>query len=76
MIVKGPFRFSRHPMYLGMAAILLGAGFIFGSLVTFLVTVVFIITMEMVFISVEEKNMTEIFGENYINYKKHVRRWI
>jgi len=33
--VTGPFRISRHPMYLGMCAILLGEAIILGSMITF-----------------------------------------
>jgi protein-S-isoprenylcysteine O-methyltransferase Ste14 len=34
--ISGPFRISRHPMYLGMAAILLGVAIVLGSLLSFI----------------------------------------
>ena len=72
----GPFRISRHPMYLGMAAILLGASIVLGSTITFIFPVIFVILIEMIFIPLEEKNLDKQFNTKYIAYKKKVRRWI
>jgi len=74
--IKGPFRISRHPMYLGMAAILLGVAVVLGSLITFVFSIAFIVLMDKMFISIEEKNLEMAFGNDYLNYKKKVRRWI
>ncbi len=76
LIVSGPFRFSRHPMYLGMAMILFGLAFLLGSLIVFIFPIIFMILMELLFISIEEKNLEKIFINKYIDYKKQVRRWI
>lgn len=73
---SGPFRISRHPMYLGMAMILLGLAMLLGSLIMFLFPIVFAILMELIFIPFEEKNLERIFGEKYLEYKKRTRRWI
>jgi len=74
--VSGPFKISRHPMYLGMFLILFGAALIMGSLTAFILSFVFIVLMEILFISKEERNMEKAFGKNYLAYKKKVRRWI
>ena len=74
--ISGPFRISRHPMYLGMAAILLGVSVMLGSLISFLFSIIFIIIMETKFISMEEKNLEKTFGKRYVDYKRKVRRWI
>jgi len=74
--VSGPFRISRHPMYLGMFLILFGAALIIGSLTAFIFSFVFIALMELLFISEEERNMEKAFGKKYLEYKKRVRRWI
>jgi protein-S-isoprenylcysteine O-methyltransferase Ste14 len=76
LVTSGPFRLSRHPMYLGMLAILLWVGILLGSAVTFVFPIVFVILMEAVFIPLEERNLEEIFGERYLGYRKKVRRWI
>ena len=74
--VSGPFRISRHPMYLGMFLILFGAALIMGSLISFILSFVFVALMEILFIPEEEKNMEKAFGKKYLDYKKKVRRWI
>ena len=76
LILKGPFKISRNPMYLGMALLLVGAGFILGSITSFIGTILFIIAMEVRFIPTEEKFMFEQFGEEFEAYKKKVRRWL
>lgn len=73
---SGPFRISRHPMYLGMASVLLGAAVICGTLMTFAFPAAFVIMMEIMFIPAEEKNLVKKFGKKYLDYKKKVRRWI
>ncbi len=75
-ITKGPFKISRHPMYLGMAAVLFGEAVLLGSLITFIFPIIFIILMETLFIPIEEENLQKKFGNKYLNYKNKVRRWI
>jgi protein-S-isoprenylcysteine O-methyltransferase Ste14 len=74
--ISGPFRISRHPMYLGMVAILLGVASALGPLISLVVPILFVIVMEVMFIPFEEKNLEQAFGKEYLDYKKKVRRWI
>jgi protein-S-isoprenylcysteine O-methyltransferase Ste14 len=77
LITAGPFRVSRHPMYLGMTMILFGLPLILsGPSTTFMFPIAFIMAMEMLFIPFEEANCEKIFKNSYIDYKKGVRRWI
>jgi len=73
---EGPFLFSRHPMYLGMVAILSGVAILLGSIMCFIAPVGFFITMNVAFIPYEEKALEETFGQRFIDYKKRVRRWL
>ena len=75
-ISSGPFRISRHPMYLGMTLILLGVAVFFGSLISFVFPIIFVMIIEKLFIPMEEKNLEKEFGDKYIAYKKRVRKWI
>lgn len=74
--ISGPFQISRHPMYLGMPAILLGVSLMLGSIIAFIFPFLFVIVMEIKFIRFEEKNLEKIFGKKYLEYRKKVRRWI
>ena len=76
LVVEGPFRFSRHPMYVFMGAILLGVAVFLGSLAAFLPPIAFLIAMQVVFIPHEEKSMEETFRQTYIDYRNRVRRWL
>jgi protein-S-isoprenylcysteine O-methyltransferase Ste14 len=76
LVVSGPFKISRNPMYLGMLLILLGTCILVQSVVSLISPVVFVLIIEKKFIPVEEKNMQESFGKKYSDYKKKVRRWI
>jgi len=76
LVNSGPFKISRHPMYLGMTLILLGISIILGSLIAFVFPFVFFLIMEFVYILYEEKNMEKIFKKQYKIYKKNVRKWI
>jgi protein-S-isoprenylcysteine O-methyltransferase Ste14 len=75
LVLEGPYRVSRHPMYLGMTAVLIGLAILLGSLTAFLVPVLFLFVMEVGFIRHEERDMERTFGEEYIRYRRRVRRW-
>ena len=76
LIVEGPFRFSRHPMYLGMILILVGIAIFLGSIITVIFPITFFLLMEIIFIPHEEKQMQKQFKNEYNSYKKKVRKWI
>ncbi len=75
LITTGVFRFSRHPMYLGMVLILIGLSIILGSLTPYIVVVLFIILIHNIFITVEEGMLAETFGDAWLEYKKNTRCW-
>lgn len=71
----GPFAVSRHPMYLGMALILLGTAMVTGCLMVSATSLVFAYVMEKRFIPIEEGNMEKAFGKKYLDYKEKVGKW-
>jgi protein-S-isoprenylcysteine O-methyltransferase Ste14 len=76
LITNGPFRISRHPMYLGMTMSLLGIALLLGSTTAFVAPIAFALIMQFKFIPMEERSMERTFGEKYGLYKRRVRRWI
>jgi len=76
LITSGPFGFSRNPMYLGMVVWMFGLAVFLGSLVVFFFPVALFLLAHFVLIPIEEKKMEQLFGMDYLNYKKNVRRWI
>ena len=75
LVTDGVYRISRHPMYLGMALILLGLAFFMGSLSPFVGVPAFIVLMEWRFIREEEAMLAQQFGEEWLRYKGITHRW-
>ena len=75
-ISTGPFRFSRNPIYLGMALILFGFAWVLGSVSSFAVVVGFVICISVLVIPDEERALEKAFNEEYLEYKRKVRRWV
>jgi protein-S-isoprenylcysteine O-methyltransferase Ste14 len=76
VVTGGLFRYTRNPMYLGMVVFLLGMALLLGSLAAFLPIPAFVAIIQKNFIEGEERFMEELFGEEYLAYKRRVRRWI
>ena len=76
LVTSGSFRFTRNPMYLGMVLILLGVAILFGTLGPFLPIPFFIWVIQTRFIVGEERFLSELFGEQFLAYKRRVRRWL
>ena len=76
LVVAGPYKLTRNPMYLGMAGILLGAAVLMGSLSPFIVIPAFMALITERFIIPEEAKLEAAFGREYLDYKARVRRWL
>jgi protein-S-isoprenylcysteine O-methyltransferase Ste14 len=76
LVLSGPYRFTRNPMYLGMTTTLLGVAVVMGSLTPFIAPVTFIFIITYRFIRPEEEHMERAFGPSYRELKKRVRRWL
>lgn len=76
LVVKGLYRFSRNPMYLGMLLILSGWAVFLAEPLTLVPVAIFAALIEAMQIRPEERALEEKFGEDYRAYKKRVRRWI
>jgi protein-S-isoprenylcysteine O-methyltransferase Ste14 len=76
LVTSGPFRFSRNPMYLAMLTWLLGLGVLLGSLVAFVFPILFWLLADFVVIPLEERSTERLFQEEFLEYKRHVRRWL
>jgi protein-S-isoprenylcysteine O-methyltransferase Ste14 len=76
LVTDGPYRFTRNPMYLGMACLYAGIAFSFGLLWAFAFLPVVILLVDRTVIAREEPYLEKKFGEAYVAYKSSVRRWI
>lgn len=76
LVVRGPYRFTRNPMYLAMAGILVGTAIWLGSVTPWLVLPAFMALIAERFIAPEEAMLERVFGESYARYRATVRRWL
>lgn len=76
IVSSGPYRWSRNPIYLGMAVIYLGLALAFDSLIALLLLPVVLIVIQTQVIAREERYLEAKFGDAYRDYKARVRRWI
>ena len=78
LVVTGPYRFMRNPMYTGAAIMLIGEALTFPRLtMPMLVTLALFVVMTNAFVLVyEEPHLRAKFGDDYNDYCSHVRRWI
>jgi protein-S-isoprenylcysteine O-methyltransferase Ste14 len=76
LLTSGPYRYSRNPLYLGgNVFIFFGAAFLLGSPTAIAITALHLPLVDL-FIRREERQLAQNFGEEWINYKRRVRRWI
>ena len=76
LVTRGPYRFSRNPMYLGLAVSTLGLALWIGAWPFFAVPLAVFATAAFVHIPFEEAKMRRQFGAAYDDYAGSVRRWI
>ncbi len=72
---KGLYRYSRHPMYLGLFLTLIGAGIASASWIFLLFSIVCIILC-VILVSAEERFCLDKFGAPYREYMNKTPRWI
>jgi protein-S-isoprenylcysteine O-methyltransferase Ste14 len=76
IVTTGPYRFTRNPAYLGMALTYVGIALL-SSAVWVLVPLPFVLAViDRGVIAREERYLVAKFGEEYLGYKRTVRRWI
>ncbi len=76
LVVSGPFRFTRNPIYLSMTTFLVGAAIALGSLTPFFVVPLFFFIISRDFVPMEEAMLAKTFGAEYDAYRARVRRWL
>lgn len=76
LVVRGVYRYSRNPMYLGLFFLLIAWAFYLSNLLAFATLPLFVLAMNRLQIRPEEAAMAAQFGDEYRHYRKTVRRWI
>src|SRR5688572_8066547 len=76
VVTRGPFRYTRNPLYLSMTLIYGGISALANALSAALLLLVVLRLMRRGVIEREERYLEQKFGDEYIEYKEKVPRWI
>ena len=76
LVTTGIYAWSRNPIYLGMLFVLVGIGIAVRSPWILLLAAPLAITFRYGVIAREEAYLERRFGDAFLDYKAHVRRWL
>lgn len=76
IVVDGPFRYTRNPLYVSLTLIYLGIAALINTLWPILLLPILLIVMQRGVIEREERYLERKFGDEYLRYKARVRRWL
>ena len=76
VVERGPYGFSRNPIYSGMFLALTGLSIGFNSLWVLAMLVPFYLVIRYGVVAREEAYLERKFGKVYLDYKARVRRWV
>jgi protein-S-isoprenylcysteine O-methyltransferase Ste14 len=76
LVTRGPYRFTRNPMYVGLALLYLGVAGTRAEAWPVLCLPLLILYLDRVVIPAEETRLRHAFGDAYERYRARVRRWI
>lgn len=76
LVLSGPYRITRNPMYLGLLLISIGCFFAVESVWFIIPPILFFWVLNFRLIPFEEQLMEEHFGAQYETYRQRVRRWL
>lgn len=75
LVIQGPYRFVRNPMYIGAGLALAGAALFYESLPLLGYTGLFFLVTHLFVTWYEEPTLRQTFGQEYESYCQQVRRW-
>ncbi|EAR11294.1 methyltransferase family protein [Reinekea blandensis] len=76
LVNRGIYRFSRNPMYLGMALLLISEAAFLNSVLGLMMTLGFTLWITRFQIQPEERVLQQRFGEPFDDYCQRTRRWL
>jgi protein-S-isoprenylcysteine O-methyltransferase Ste14 len=75
LVIAGPYRFVRNPMYIGAGLTLAGAALFYESISIAIYAGLFLLTAHLFVVFYEEPTLRRMFGSEYDAYCASVRRW-
>ena len=75
LVIRGPYRFVRNPMYIGAGLALVGTALLYKSMALLAYGAIFLFVCHLFVVSYEEPTLRRTFGSEYEAYCHRVRRW-
>jgi protein-S-isoprenylcysteine O-methyltransferase Ste14 len=76
LVTRGPYRFTRNPMYVGLTIAYLGEMGILAEIAPIIPLILVVAYVNWIVIPVEEAQLRGLFGEDYARYCERVGRWV
>jgi protein-S-isoprenylcysteine O-methyltransferase Ste14 len=76
LVIGGPYRFTRNPMYLGVLLFSIGVLFALPSPCFLIPPIIYFLIINFWQIPFEETLLRDRFGQSYEDYCQNVRRWL
>src|SRR5438876_3570040 len=76
LVIRGPYRFVRNPMYIGAEMTLAGAALFYQSLSILISSCLLFLITHLFVVLYEEPTLRRTFGDEYEAYCSRVRRWL
>lgn len=76
LVIVGPYKITRNPMYLGLAFVYAGIAVAGQSIWALILLPIVLTIIQRRAIEPEEAFLKRRFGADYVNYATNVRRWI
>jgi protein-S-isoprenylcysteine O-methyltransferase Ste14 len=76
LMMRGPYRFTRNPMYVAELGLWLGWTLFWGSPSVLIGCLVFWLVVNHVVLPREERSLEAAFGQAYLQFKDRVPRWL
>lgn len=76
LVVRGLYRYTRNPMYVGVLAVILGWAVAFQSRVLLIYALIVFSFFHLFVLFYEEPHLEHVFGDEYRRYRARVHRWL
>jgi protein-S-isoprenylcysteine O-methyltransferase Ste14 len=76
LVISGPYRLTRNPIYLGFLCVYIAAALWFGIVWALVLVPLVVLAVQRLAIAKEERYLERKFGAAYRQYRAQVRRWI
>src|SRR2546428_2454959 len=76
LVVEGPYRWVRNPMYIAVFSVVIGEALLFRSFLLLGYALLVAVVVHLFVVFVEEPSLRSQFGESYETYLRTVPRWL